>query len=594
MRHLHLRQPLVLTLAALLTLAAAPARAKTLTVTSYADDGAGTLRQAIADANADYYTSFDTIDIQVTGTITLQSQLQIDAKVAIVGPGAKNLTISGSGSDRVMWILHGSFVSIEGVTIANGNASSLMFPEGGAIYNSGFLTLTHCEIVGNAALEGGGIFNDATLWLVDSTVSANSAASAGGGISTRETLVMINSTISGNSAVSFGGGGIYNGSTGTVQAVFSTIANNSSRGIYTSGLVQLKAVILANNGPTNCNTPPVVIGSVVSTDSSCGFYLVTQATPSQLNLAPLADYGGATRTHALIAPSAATDVALDCTDLAGNAVDTDQRGVLRPVGPACDAGAFEGTGTLTVATAQSANGAGPVTFKTSAGSFRNLSAMSDAGLNPPNGATFPYGLFNWTISGLTKGQTITVTMTFPAPIATGANYYKYEKGVWLGPYDTTTKPTLGDDDGDNVLTLTITDGGPGDADAVDGEIGDPGGIALGAAVHTVSVDVKPGSFPNVVNIGSRGVVPVAILTTDAFDATTVDPLSVAFGPSGAPEAHGRGHFEDVDGDGRLDLVLHFDVRASGLQCGDTSASLTGKTWNGHAVQGTDSIQTICK
>src|ERR1043166_9659358 len=100
MRHLHLRQPLVLTLAALLTLAAAPARAKTLTVTSYADDGAGTLRQAIADANADYYTSFDTIDIQLTGTITLQSQLQIDAKVAIVGPGAKNLTLSGSGDRK--------------------------------------------------------------------------------------------------------------------------------------------------------------------------------------------------------------------------------------------------------------------------------------------------------------------------------------------------------------------------------------------------------------------------------------------------------------------------------------------------------------
>ena len=53
------------------------------------------------------------------------------------------------------------------------------------------------------------------------------------------------------------------------------------------------------------------------------------------------------------------------------------------------------------------------------------------------------------------------------------------------------------------------------------------GPALGEEVATgVTVDIKPGTFPNSINLGSNGVVPVAILSTDTFDATTVDPRSV--------------------------------------------------------------------
>ncbi|MFN8494661.1 MAG: choice-of-anchor tandem repeat NxxGxxAF-containing protein [Caldilineaceae bacterium] len=108
----------------------------------------------------------------------------------------------------------------------------------------------------------------------------------------------------------------------------------------------------------------------------------------------------------------------------------------------------------------------------------------------------------------------------------------------------------------------------------------------------VTIDIQPGEAPASLNPRSRGVIPVAILTTATFDATTTDPLSVKFGPHGATEAHGRGHVEDADGDGDLDLVLHFRMQDTGIQCGDTSASLIGKTFSGQAIRGADSIVTV--
>jgi hypothetical protein len=115
-------------------------------------------------------------------------------------------------------------------------------------------------------------------------------------------------------------------------------------------------------------------------------------------------------------------------------------------------------------------------------------------------------------------------------------------------------------------------------------------------VVDISIDIKPGGNPNNINLKSKGVVPVAILTDETFDAATVDPLSIAFGPDdGASEAHGRGHIEDVDGDSDLDLVLHFKIQDTGIACGDTSAFLRGTTSDGKEIKGSDSINTVgCK
>lgn len=108
----------------------------------------------------------------------------------------------------------------------------------------------------------------------------------------------------------------------------------------------------------------------------------------------------------------------------------------------------------------------------------------------------------------------------------------------------------------------------------------------------VRIDIKPDGVPNSINPRSNGVIPVAILTTADFDAAQVDPLTVRFGPGGASEAHGKGHLEDVDGDGDLDLVLHFSTPAAAIPCGSTEALLTGETYSGRPIEGRDSVRTV--
>ena len=121
-----------------------------------------------------------------------------------------------------------------------------------------------------------------------------------------------------------------------------------------------------------------------------------------------------------------------------------------------------------------------------------------------------------------------------------------------------------------------------------------GGGGGGDAVQG-TVDIKPGGVPNSINPRSRGVIPAAILTTADFDAATVAPSSVRFGPGGATIAHTTGHLEDVDRDGDLDLVLHFRTVDTGIACGDETASLTGETFDGQPIAGSDSVRTVgCK
>ena len=88
------------------------------------------------------------------------------------------------------------------------------------------------------------------------------------------------------------------------------------------------------------------------------------------------------------------------------------------------------------------------------------------------------------------------------------------------------------------------------------------------------IDIKPDSDSNRINLKSKGVIPVAILSTEQFNALDVDVSSLAFGPNAAGIAH-RGHIEDVDGDGKMDLLVHFKTQQAGLVPGQTQACLLG-------------------
>jgi hypothetical protein len=115
-------------------------------------------------------------------------------------------------------------------------------------------------------------------------------------------------------------------------------------------------------------------------------------------------------------------------------------------------------------------------------------------------------------------------------------------------------------------------------------------IASGALPATI--DIKPGSSPNSINPRSNGNISVAVLTTNSFDAGSVDVNTVRFGRTGQEAAPLRSSLEDVDGDGDSDLVLHFDTQQTGILCGDSSARLTGRTFDGEPIEGSDSISTV--
>jgi hypothetical protein len=111
----------------------------------------------------------------------------------------------------------------------------------------------------------------------------------------------------------------------------------------------------------------------------------------------------------------------------------------------------------------------------------------------------------------------------------------------------------------------------------------------------VSIDIHPGSFPNSINIKSKGKIPVAILGTETFDAKTVDPTTVRFGKTGTEAAPVHSALEDVNADGNMDMILHFKTQDTGIRCGDSSASLTGETLSDQALEGSDPIRTVgCK
>lgn len=266
---------------------------------------------------------------------------------------------------------------------------------GGGVYNTGVLKLIHSGVLSNAARAGGGIWNEGILEVATSQVVANRDQGSGAGIFSSGSLTVTNSTLFGNSTVG-GGGAIM--TAGTLTIVGSTIANNTSTmnagGILVNGgtveiinstlsgntaplsggaIVNFGSMILSNSTVVSNTAPGKTLGSGVyngylltltnsimsndlaagpncyiyagqvnsgghnlSNDATCALTAAGDLSNTNPSLGPLQANGGPTWTNLPLPASPA----LNAADNARCAA-TDQRGIVRPQGGACDIGTVE-------------------------------------------------------------------------------------------------------------------------------------------------------------------------------------------------------------------------------------------------------------
>ena len=426
----------------------------TVDIAGDVDDGNYTagnlsLREALIQAATD--SDLTTIDFApgISDIVLGGTELTIDSKVTIDGPGVELLTIDGDNASRVFNVSSGVSAELNDLTITGGSSTS----NGGGIYNSGDLTLDRVVVVDNhSGGSGGGLYSveGSSVQIDASTFEANTAIHAGGarintagsgdssvtnstfvgnraengtttssggalyvwGGTNSGTVKIVGSTFSGNSAET-ATGGLRAQNFALVEVINSTITNNSSAsssagiGSWGSSSILMHNSIVVGNTST---ADPTFSDADGAFDAASSYNLIGNTTSSalqdpndnnqwgiteqQIALTALGNYAGPTWTHALQEGSLAIDMG---SDMAAAEITTDQRGFARSVDISninnditniVDIGAFEySTAPLVVTTADDA---GVASGKLSLRQAINLAALQPG----PDEITFDTAVFN--------------------------------------------------------------------------------------------------------------------------------------------------------------------------------------------------------
>ncbi|MFZ4789744.1 MAG: beta strand repeat-containing protein, partial [Candidatus Competibacteraceae bacterium] len=549
----------------------------TFTVTTLNDSGAGSLRQAVLDANAAPDANTITFQNGLTGTITLTTgELTITAPLTITGPGATALTLSGNRTSRLVTVNPGVTATLAGLALKNGQADiwggaiqnrgtltvtdsvvsdNLSHEGGGGIVNWGTLTVINTTLAGNAArVGGGGIYSVGTaLGIQNSTFTANTANS-GGAIDNRNPATILNSTMSGNTA--YWGGGLMNFDNLTL--IQTTVTGNSSSGSSGGGIYNgifnlsesnnliVSNSLIAGNTATSGGKEIDNSGNFTSQghnlfgengDSGLG-----GATPAASDLilagaistalAPLADNGGPTLTHLLVAGSPASNAGDNA--LIPDGTDADQRGAGFPriLNGMVDIGAVETTATHTIGGAVTGLGSGKsVTLLNNGGDSRIVAANGAFTFTTPVASGGSYAV---TVGAQPTGQICTVSSgsgtatTNVTTVAVTCATNTYTIGGSLSGLGSDKSVTLLNNSGDSRIV------------AANGVFTFTTLVASGGG-YAVTVGTQPTGQICTVSNGA-GTATANVITVAVNCATTTYTLTVAKTGNGSGTVSGGGTF----------------------------------------------------
>ena len=503
------------------------------------------------------------VDTGTPGEITLRAAIQeanalAGADTITLGAGTFTLSITGTGEDGAATGDLDITDTTGSLTILGAGAATTTIDAAGIdrvfdVFFHARLNLSGVTVTGGnaasgstfAGIDGGGILNRGvhtgvwgTVTLTNSVVSGNSANRDGGGIKNNGVMTISKSTVSDNSARRIGGGidstAVFSGGLpGATLTLTDSVVSGNSANVHGGGLRNISTLTITNS--TISGNSATEGGGILN--DGRGVVSITNATVTGNS----SSFGGGINNKGDLGGT----VNVRSTIIAGNTTrvfDPDVRGTIASQGNNLIGDKGSATGfTDGVNGDQVGGGGNPVIDPL-------LGPLQDNG-----GPTFTHAL-------LAGSPAIDTGNNTGAPATDQRGF-----------------PRIVDGDLDGIATIDI------------------GAFEFLPPVIPIQIDIKPGSFPNSINLGSKGTIPVAIFSTPTFDATTIDPTTVTL--ADAPvRLRGKGRpmasAEDVNGDGLLDLVVHVKTKDLELTDADSQAQLTGETFDGVSIVGTDTIRVV--